>query len=88
MGEKREYRLCLFDRISRASKVMEIEWDGTEHEFLEYCREGNLGCDCNRSLRLYGHDSEYVLPCNRRDNVIAVLWLQSPWDELIYFEMP
>lgn len=52
--------------------------------------DGNYGCDCNRSIFLYGHDPDYLtLPCSwhpGQDNQIVCISLEVDGAE-VYSEL-
>ncbi|MFN0131239.1 MAG: hypothetical protein ACKVW3_01705 [Phycisphaerales bacterium] len=65
-------------RDTRDGSVHERAWDDPSSEPDDdsveyYWTEGNFGCDCNRSLFLYGGDRE--MACNSDDNVIELVSL-------------
>jgi hypothetical protein len=66
-----KYRFHLRNTITGETGVYEDSCDYADLGLLLYqWADGNYGCDCNRSLFLYGDDETKHLPCG--DDVIAL----------------
>jgi hypothetical protein len=74
MNENTEYTYDIYLRDFETGKtgVYTQECSMTPDECLYYWEDGNASCDCNRSIWLYGYDSEDCLDCNADENIILV----------------
>lgn len=69
---KREWDVYLQDTRTGEIKVYHDDFDHTEDSLYIY-EDGNYKCDCNRSLFMYGNDTDKHLECNVGDNLIRIV---------------